>query len=236
MGSIYLVRHGQASWDSDCYDQLSDLGAQQAYCLGQHWKGKAVPPTLVAGRMRRHDQTATNFLQGAGLEASLHYHDAFNEFNHEEILYRYQPEWKDMSNMRMFLAQQDDPEAAFVEHFSAAKQRWLSGEFDDYEERFVDFRSRCNRQFMALAEELSRNSDNRDAFVFTSGGVISMICGDLLGLSDERCFTLNSRIVNSSVTRVVYRQCNRSGLIASVDFINNYSHLEPKGWQWITRR
>ena len=34
MGTIYLIRHGQASFDSADYDQLSDLGQLQAAQLG----------------------------------------------------------------------------------------------------------------------------------------------------------------------------------------------------------
>ncbi len=34
MGQIYLVRHGQASFGSADYDQLSTLGAEQAQMLG----------------------------------------------------------------------------------------------------------------------------------------------------------------------------------------------------------
>ena len=35
MGTIYLVRHGQASFGSDDYDQLSPLGEEQSWHLGQ---------------------------------------------------------------------------------------------------------------------------------------------------------------------------------------------------------
>ena len=36
MGEIILVRHGQAAFASDNYDQLTDLGWQQARWLGEH--------------------------------------------------------------------------------------------------------------------------------------------------------------------------------------------------------
>ena len=38
MGTIYLVRHGQASFGADDYDQLSALGTQQAQQLGRYWQ------------------------------------------------------------------------------------------------------------------------------------------------------------------------------------------------------
>ena len=36
MGSIYLIRHGQASFGADDYDVLSPLGVRQAEVLGDH--------------------------------------------------------------------------------------------------------------------------------------------------------------------------------------------------------
>ena len=35
MATIYLIRHGQASFGKANYDELSDLGQQQATRLGQ---------------------------------------------------------------------------------------------------------------------------------------------------------------------------------------------------------
>ena len=35
MATIYLIRHGQASFGSDDYDQLSQLGIRQAEVTGE---------------------------------------------------------------------------------------------------------------------------------------------------------------------------------------------------------
>ena len=37
MSSLYLVRHGQASFLADDYDVLSPLGEEQARQLGRYW-------------------------------------------------------------------------------------------------------------------------------------------------------------------------------------------------------
>src|SRR6185436_3297349 len=37
MSLLFLVRHGQASFDRDDYDQLSPQGVEQARLLGIHW-------------------------------------------------------------------------------------------------------------------------------------------------------------------------------------------------------
>ena len=52
MGTIYLVRHGQASFDSADYDKLSALGQLQAAQLGACvalWHGEMAGGTHVIG-------------------------------------------------------------------------------------------------------------------------------------------------------------------------------------------
>ena len=38
MTSIYLVRHGQASFGKKDYDNLSGIGEKQSFLLGEHFK------------------------------------------------------------------------------------------------------------------------------------------------------------------------------------------------------
>ena len=42
MGTLYLVRHGQASFGADNYDVLSELGHRQALRLGQYLRERGV--------------------------------------------------------------------------------------------------------------------------------------------------------------------------------------------------
>ena len=42
MSSLALVRHGQASFFAENYDQLSPLGEQQARLLGEYWLRRGV--------------------------------------------------------------------------------------------------------------------------------------------------------------------------------------------------
>ena len=58
MGHVFLVRHGQASFGADDYDQLSALGQQQSIRLGEYWRerGMALEAVLI-GSLKRHRQT-----------------------------------------------------------------------------------------------------------------------------------------------------------------------------------
>ena len=65
MGTLYLVRHGQASFGADDYDQLSDLGRRQSLRLGEYFAQKGVRfDGLIAGALRRHKQTMAAILEG----------------------------------------------------------------------------------------------------------------------------------------------------------------------------
>ncbi len=60
MSSLALVRHGQASFFSDNYDQLSPLGEQQARLLGQYWlrRGVRVDEVYTGPRVRQIETAA----------------------------------------------------------------------------------------------------------------------------------------------------------------------------------
>ena len=72
MGQLYLVRHGQASFGADDYDQLSELGQRQSRRLGEHWAERGVVfDAVITGTLKRHAQTWAGIASGAGIDAVL---------------------------------------------------------------------------------------------------------------------------------------------------------------------
>ncbi len=70
MGTLYLVRHGQASFAADDYDVLSPLGMQQANRLGEYFKSKnLVFDAAMTGTLRR--QISTHEGIGKGMQSPL---------------------------------------------------------------------------------------------------------------------------------------------------------------------
>ena len=58
MGTLYLVRHGQASFGADDYDVLSPRGHQQAVRLGEYWRARGMAfDAVMTGTLRRHTET-----------------------------------------------------------------------------------------------------------------------------------------------------------------------------------
>ena len=59
MSQLFLIRHGQASFFAENYDQLSDLGIQQSKILGRAWsKGGFKFDYVWSGTLERQIGTA----------------------------------------------------------------------------------------------------------------------------------------------------------------------------------
>ncbi|WP_019140295.1 histidine phosphatase family protein [Noviherbaspirillum massiliense] len=227
MGQIYLIRHGQASFGSANYDQLSDLGQEQARLLGEWFANcKQEFHRVVVGGMQRHRQTAEACLAGLAHAAPANSEwvtdPGFNEYDHHEVLVRYRPEFDDPVAARRFFVETKNPRQAFQEIFQAAMARWMSGEHDaDYSEPWPHFRQRC---VAALERLVSSPGQSQSIAVFTSGGTIATLCQHLLGLQDRQVADLNWMLVNSAVTKLLYRPGR-----VTLSYLNNYSHLEWLG-------
>ena len=82
MGNLYLVRHGQASFGADDYDQLSALGQRQAQRLGAYFQDKGLRfDAVLMGTLRRHAQTWEGIAEGAGRQNMSHLQPVLAAFN-----------------------------------------------------------------------------------------------------------------------------------------------------------
>ena len=220
MGSINLVRHGQASFGAENYDQLSTLGMEQTRLLGEWQRACELPLSkVVIGPARRHAQSAEHFLSGSDSRHDPVLIPGLNEFDHEQVLYRYRPDLREKPAMAAYLATTSNPRRAFQELFSLAVERWLSGQHDaEYVESWPTFQQRCWKGLQQIIEQLG---SSQDIWVFTSGGPITAITQQLLTIPDSHIFNLNWSLVNAGVTRLLY-----SGNRISLSTLNNHAHLE----------
>lgn len=201
MTTIYLVRHGQASFGAESYDKLSPNGELQAKLLGQYFdKILKEAPYVVAGSMQRHQQTAKLALAESFVESEIVTHSAWNEFNHQQVFEQFDERFKQPHLLKQEVSKYESPRAYLAEIFEGAIERWTGGDFHhEYEESWPQFKSRVENALSRLCEELAKTKP-RYAVVFTSGGVISVVAGKLLELSINRTFALNWAIANTSMT------------------------------------
>lgn len=201
MTTIYLIRHGQASFGAESYDQLSPNGELQAKLLGQYFDQiLKEAPYVVAGSMQRHQQTANLALAECFPETEIQTDSAWNEFNHQQVFARYEPRFNEPHLLKQDVAKEDNPRAYLAKIFERAIERWTGGDYHhEYDESWPHFKNRVETALQNLCNELAKIKP-RYAVVFTSGGVISVAAGKLLELNANRTFALNWAIANTSMT------------------------------------
>lgn len=233
MTVIYLIRHGQASFGQQNYDNLSDLGQQQAGILGEQFKQRVGAfQQIYTGSMLRHHQTAAACL-GAMEQHDGHQRDNWsedpnwNEYDHQDILTQLGEEFVSAERIQQYLRSKDDPKAAFEAVFNQAMERWLSGRYDDdYVESWPSYQQRIKDGLNKVVQN-SRGASK--VAVFSSGGPIAVISQHLLGVDPAQVMQMNWTLVNGSVTKLV---STPSRLFLST--LNDHSHFEGKAKHLIT--
>jgi broad specificity phosphatase PhoE len=213
VGQLLLVRHGQASWDSEDYDVLSETGWEQSRLLGRSLAARGIRPDLVVtGGMRRHRETAEACLEELGATVGTGVDAGWDEFDHVAML----------GALPQPFDGRQPTKAEFQEWFERATDRWTGGEHDaEYAESFEAFTARVDSALRRTAEAAGSGT----ALVFSSGGPIAWCVAGLL--ADDRVVAgslwrrLNPVCVNSGVTRLV---TGRRGT-TMVSF-NGHAHLD----------
>lgn len=188
MGSIHLVRHGQASWGAADYDQLSPLGTDQATALGTSWEAGGWAPTdCVAGSLKRHAQTAIATIDSCGQGDGYDVDAGWDEYDHLAIAAAQDP-----------ASLSSDPKE-FQRSLNVALDAWILGG-DGAGETYREFSSRVTRAFDAV---VAAAGPGRRIAVFTSGGPIAMVVSHLLAGDDSLFQRINDVVINGSVTTVI---------------------------------
>lgn len=221
MSTLYLIRHGQASFGSENYDQLSPLGQQQALWLGEYFKARNIRPSrLIRGDLQRHRQTANAIEQGLALDIDHDENRHWNEFDFHAIGQQY------------LLAHPDKvPQQKTVKNFfSVLKQGLLAWSRNEIEgelpETWLEFQHRITRALKSVTE----NNAHETVVVVSSGGAISMALQVLMGFSPETTINLNLQTRNTGVSEIFFNAHQ-----AYVTSFNTLPHLsQPERVKAIT--
>ncbi|MCD4532999.1 histidine phosphatase family protein [Nocardioides sp. cx-169] len=212
MGTILLVRHGQAMTGAADYDLLSPLGEQQAGLVGSELDRRGTRPTrILSGTLRRQRQTAEGASLACGWGPAVESEPDWNEFDHSDVL-----EVAGHPGSPLDAALRERA----VSPLDTAIPRWSSGLHDyAYAEPFTDFTTRVQRGLRRLAADLGAGET---AVVFTSAGVIAWIAAALTSGGEPQWRALNRVVVNSSISKVVV---GRRG--TTLISYNEHAHLAP---------
>jgi broad specificity phosphatase PhoE len=221
MRELLLIRHGQASFSAEDYDQLSPAGERQSALLGEWLAECGSTPDLVAmGPRVRHRDTAEHCLRAAGLSPPSLLLQGLDEVDHHELLARLRPDLAAPGALRAAMKQSDDSHRAFQRLFVEALDRWSSGAHDgEYTCSWTAFRANVLATLQSLVVHPAQT-----IWAFTSGGPIAVIASALLDVPPSQAFRLSWPLVNSGVTRV--RPGSRTSTLVTY---NAWPHLERAG-------
>ncbi|UVJ45855.1 histidine phosphatase family protein [Pseudomonas sp. LS1212] len=225
MGSIYLIRHGQASFGADDYDVLSPVGIRQSEVLGAHLAQLGLRfDRCLAGDLRRQQDTARHALEqvaAAGIEVpGLEIDSAFDEFDADAVirallpaLLPEEPEALDI------LRNAGQNRGEFQRLFALIITRWVSGTYDTPGlDSWLGFVERVQA---GLQRILDKAEPSHDIAIFTSGGTITALLHLITQMTAAQAFELNWQIINTSLNRLRFR--GREVALAS---FNSQTHLQ----------
>ncbi len=220
MGTLYLVRHGQASFGAANYDQLSAMGRQQSLQLGQYFAHKGIVfDSAISGTLQRHVQTYAGICEGAGIGMSALHWPGLNEYDSAALIATVHPGP---------LEKPDTPEL-YRHHFRLLRDgltQWMNGvvspeAMPTYAEFVAGVRS---------ALDHIRQSAEGNVLLVSSGGPIATAVGQVLGTTPEITIEMNLRIRNSAVTEFVFNP-KRHTLLT----YNTLPHLDAARYaDWVT--
>ena len=220
MGTLYLVRHGQASFGAADYDQLSDLGRRQCRELGRWFRERDVAfEAVLRGTLRRHEQSLAALAEGHGdLPAALPW-PGLNEYDGEALVRAARPALE-------LSADVTTPEA-YRTHFRLLREglaAWIAGRTAPVGmPSWPDFVAGISG---ALDHVRQRHQGN--VLVVSSGGPIATAVSQVLGAPPEAMIDLNMRIRNSSLTEFAFTP--KRHMLLSYNHLPHLDRAERQGW------
>ena len=221
MGTLYLVRHGQASFGAADYDQLSPLGARQCAALGTYLQERGRRfEAVYRGTLRRHAQSLAALseeLPGLPAAEAL---PALNEYQAEALVHAAAGgQWKGPAPG----ADADDRR----EHFRLLREgllRWMRGELQpEGMPSWAEFRAG-----VVGALETLRARHRGDVLVVSSGGPISTAVAHVLDAPASAVVSLNLQMRNSAVTELTTTA--RGHMLVSYNTLPHLDDAERAGW------
>jgi broad specificity phosphatase PhoE len=220
MGTLYLVRHGQASFGAEDYDQLSELGQRQSRRLGEYFAHKGLKfEAALTGTLRRQTQTFAGICQGAGLGLQALSWPGLNEYDSAAVIAAIHPEP---------LGKPDTPEL-YRQHFRVLRDgltQWMNGVLSPRGmPSYTDFVGGIT----SALDHVRKNFEG-NVLLVSSGGPIATAVGHVLGTTPETTIEMNLRIRNCAVTELVFNP-KRYTLLT----YNTLPHLDAAHYaDWVT--
>lgn len=229
MASVFLIRHGQASFGSSNYDRLSDLGCRQAEVLGSYLSTCGIRfDAVYSGALERQRKTAVIATQGM-LDVSEHHVDPrFDEVDNDgqvkallPAILEQQPHMKEIVERATQQHSSKDYQKVIEQVFN----RWVELD-DDGPQGLQSWADYSTAARAGLAHIMRNEGSGKTVGLFASGGTIATLVAGVVGLRGTQIYSFYEPMVNCSITCLLY-----SGERASLSYFNDFSYLQLLGGQ-----
>ena len=220
MANLLIVRHGQASFGAENYDQLSPLGQRQADLTGEFLRQMGTRfSAAYSGDLSRQRETGQRVLDQLEQAPELIVDSRFNEVQTDEQIEVMMPLLVERdARFADLVAAMDTDTKSFQKIIETVFNYWVSSECDvsgiqswkDYHGGVVS----------AFEDAMASAASGTDTAIFTSGGTIATIVGHVLKLTSDRVYEFYEPVFNCSITRIIFnsRKC-------SLSTFNDVGHL-----------
>ncbi|MBL8473182.1 MAG: histidine phosphatase family protein [Rhodocyclaceae bacterium] len=201
MSTLILIRHGQAAFGADNYDQLTGLGRAQAAATGrwlQRYRGKSL--TLLHGPRQRHIETAREILRAAQLMLDPQQQAELDEFGEgEEILSA-----AEQLCGHPLLGPDAPQRRVQLQQYDRAISAWTEGRLD-FPGRlsYAEFRRAAAGWLRGLTTDPGLPGGSRIVAVTSAGVICAAVC-EVLGLASTAWHPLLRGLQNASITEIAF--------------------------------
>jgi broad specificity phosphatase PhoE len=222
VGTLYLVRHGQAAFGTEHYDRLTDLGFSQARLLGSYFARRQIRfDAVFTGTLRRQTETAQGIFEGHAELGAAPLQETFPGLD------EYKPEAIMMALTGNFpapapAAAQRDP-LVVREHFRVLREALLAWAQDRTQPEGMPAWQAFQDGAVAALIEARRRFPDGNVLIVSSGGPIAAVVAATLSAPPATAIELNLRIRNSSVSEFAATP-RRHSLIS----FNGLPHLDTQ--------
>lgn len=234
MSSLTVIRHAQASFFSDDYDQLSPLGREQSRLLGEYLgrQGYEFDEIYTGPRRRQVDTAAialTAMSHGSHTPPTVIERDDLDEYPgelfHESFVKELARENELLTRLLRAYDEAVGPEVKirwFQKVFEEILLRWMHGQITcDGRETWPEFDERVQSAYRNI---LDREERGRRVAVFTSAGPAGIALRLALQLCPETTLRQSWLVRNTGVSQFLFTR-NRFSML----FFNATPHLtEPE--------
>lgn len=226
MATLYLIRHGQASFGAENYDKLSELGCRQAHIAGEYFRDYGIQfDAVYSGDLSRQRETARLAIASQPQAVPHHIDARFNEIKNDEQLKYLLPEVvKRDPKIQALVEKNLKASKDYQKLIEAVFNYWVTPACNDARiQSWADFSGGARQ---ALQDVRQEQGSGKTIGIFTSGGTVATLVAQILGLSGEQTYQLYEPIFNCSVTQLFY-----NGSKVSLSYYNDRSFLQVLGKQ-----